>query len=73
MVIETTVDLYDEHEKIHYCSMVSKSFVRGYGGWNVRQILAFSSWLDSFLLTHTSFIGSQRSQGRFLSSSQAQP
>ncbi|GAN03398.1 peroxisomal multifunctional enzyme [Mucor ambiguus] len=34
MVIETTVDLYDEHEKIHYCSMVSKSFVRGYGGWN---------------------------------------
>ncbi|KAI9481352.1 MAG: HotDog domain-containing protein [Benjaminiella poitrasii] len=34
MVIETTVDLYDEHEKVKYCSMVSKSFVRGYGGWN---------------------------------------
>lgn len=35
MVIETTVELYDEQEKIKYCSMVSKSFVRGYGGWNV--------------------------------------
>ncbi|CAO3607849.1 unnamed protein product [Mucor hiemalis] len=34
MVIETTVELYDEQEKIKYCSMVSKSFVRGYGGWN---------------------------------------
>ncbi|KAI8876743.1 Thioesterase/thiol ester dehydrase-isomerase [Backusella circina FSU 941] len=34
MVIETTVDLYDEQDKVHYCTMVSKSFVRGYGGWN---------------------------------------
>lgn len=34
MVIETTIDLFDEQEKIKYCSMVSKSFVRGYGGWN---------------------------------------
>ncbi|RCI02786.1 hypothetical protein CU098_000309, partial [Rhizopus stolonifer] len=34
MVIETTIDLYDEQEKVHYCRMVSKSFVRGYGGWN---------------------------------------
>ncbi|KAI7869591.1 HotDog domain-containing protein [Mucor mucedo] len=34
MVIETTVDLYDEQEKTKYCSMVSKSFVRGYGGWD---------------------------------------
>lgn len=37
MVIETTVEVYDEQEKIKYCSMVSKSFVRGYGGWNVRK------------------------------------
>lgn len=35
MVIETTIDLYDEADKVQYCSMVSKSFVRGYGGWNV--------------------------------------
>ncbi|KAI7897666.1 HotDog domain-containing protein [Cokeromyces recurvatus] len=34
MVIEMTVDIYDEQEKVKYCSMVSKSFVRGYGGWN---------------------------------------
>ncbi|CAO3591799.1 unnamed protein product [Absidia cylindrospora] len=34
MVIETTVDLYGEQDKKHYCSLVSKSFVRGYGGWN---------------------------------------
>lgn len=37
MVIETTVELYDEQEKVKYCSMVSKSFVRGYGGWNVSE------------------------------------
>jgi hypothetical protein len=35
MIIETAIDIYDEQEKIHYCRMVSKSFVRGYGGWNV--------------------------------------
>ncbi|KAG2227769.1 hypothetical protein INT45_002007 [Circinella minor] len=33
MVIETAMDLYDQN-KVHYCTMVSKSFVRGYGGWN---------------------------------------
>lgn len=32
MVIETTIDLYAN--KVHYSRMVSKSFVRGYGGWN---------------------------------------
>ncbi|KAI9248092.1 HotDog domain-containing protein [Sporodiniella umbellata] len=32
MVIETTLDLYSG--KTHYCRMISKSFVRGYGGWN---------------------------------------
>jgi hypothetical protein len=39
MVIESTMDVYDEQEKTHYCSMVSKSFVRGYGGWNVRTFI----------------------------------
>ncbi|KAI8072579.1 HotDog domain-containing protein [Gongronella butleri] len=34
MVIEQTVDLYGEQDKKHYCRMVGKSFVRGYGGWN---------------------------------------
>ncbi|KAI8967447.1 MaoC like domain-containing protein [Mycotypha africana] len=34
MVIEMTIDLYDEQDKVQYCSMVSKSFVRGYGGWS---------------------------------------
>ncbi|GAA5804675.1 hypothetical protein HPULCUR_010178 [Helicostylum pulchrum] len=34
MVIETQIDLYDEQSNVKYCSMVSKSFVRGYGGWN---------------------------------------
>jgi hypothetical protein len=42
MVIETTIDLFDEQEKTKYCSMVSKSFVRGYGGWNVS--IFFFSW-----------------------------
>jgi hypothetical protein len=45
MVIETTVDLYDEQDKVHYCTMVSKSFVRGYGGWNVS--------LKQFFLPHS--------------------
>lgn len=35
MVIETTIDILDEQDKVHYSRMVSKSFVRGYGGWNV--------------------------------------
>ncbi|KAF7730069.1 hypothetical protein EC973_003014 [Apophysomyces ossiformis] len=34
MVIESTVDFYGETDNVHYCRMVSKSFVRGYGGWN---------------------------------------
>ncbi|ORY99229.1 HotDog domain-containing protein [Syncephalastrum racemosum] len=34
MVIEMTMDLIGEHDSQHYCRMVSKSFVRGYGGWN---------------------------------------
>ncbi|CEI93651.1 hypothetical protein RMCBS344292_07882 [Rhizopus microsporus] len=34
MVIETTIDILDEQDKVHYSRMVSKSFVRGYGGWN---------------------------------------
>ncbi|KAI9250169.1 HotDog domain-containing protein [Phascolomyces articulosus] len=34
MVIEGTIDLYGAEDNVHYCTMVSKSFVRGYGGWN---------------------------------------
>ncbi|KAI8976564.1 HotDog domain-containing protein [Pilobolus umbonatus] len=34
MVIESTIELFDEQKKTLYCTMVSKSFVRGYGGWN---------------------------------------
>ncbi|KAI8379346.1 HotDog domain-containing protein [Radiomyces spectabilis] len=34
MVIETTIDLYGVQDNVHYTRMVSKSFVRGYGGWN---------------------------------------
>ncbi|EIE77047.1 hypothetical protein RO3G_01751 [Rhizopus delemar RA 99-880] len=34
MVIETALDLFDEQDKVHYCRMVSSTFVRGYGGWN---------------------------------------
>ncbi|KAI9304394.1 HotDog domain-containing protein [Cunninghamella echinulata] len=34
MVIETSIDIYGEQDKKHYCKLVSKSFVRGYGGWN---------------------------------------
>ncbi|CAO3621387.1 unnamed protein product [Cunninghamella blakesleeana] len=34
MVIETSIDVYGEQDKKHYCKLVSKSFVRGYGGWN---------------------------------------
>ncbi|KAI9491721.1 MaoC like domain-containing protein [Zychaea mexicana] len=34
MVIEGTMDLYGAEDNVHYCTMVSKSFVRGYGGWN---------------------------------------
>lgn len=48
MVIETTVDLYDEQENVKYCSMTSKSFVRGYGGWNVS--FFFHSKKKSFYL-----------------------
>ncbi|KAI7863650.1 HotDog domain-containing protein [Spinellus fusiger] len=34
MVIETTYDIYGEKNNLHYARLVSKSFVRGYGGWN---------------------------------------
>lgn len=34
MVIETTMDLVG-NDGTKYCTMVSKSFVRGYGGWGV--------------------------------------
>ncbi|KAI8342588.1 HotDog domain-containing protein [Chlamydoabsidia padenii] len=33
MVIASSVDLYGEHNNVHYCRMDSKMFVRGYGGW----------------------------------------
>jgi hypothetical protein len=35
MVIEQTVDIYGEQDKKLYSRLVGKSFVRGYGGWNV--------------------------------------
>ncbi|KAI8368121.1 HotDog domain-containing protein [Radiomyces spectabilis] len=34
MVIESVVDLYGDTDGLHYCSMGTKMFVRGYGGWN---------------------------------------
>lgn len=43
MVIEATMDLYGENDGEHYCRMVSKSFVRGYGGWGVRCLQIFCS------------------------------
>lgn len=48
MVIETTIDLFDEQEKTKYCSMVSKSFVRGYGGWNVGYLAIIQSVFCAF-------------------------
>ncbi|KAL0082647.1 HotDog domain-containing protein [Phycomyces blakesleeanus] len=34
MVVETTMDIYGEKDNVHYCRMLTKSFVRGYGGWD---------------------------------------
>lgn len=39
MVIETTMDLVG-NDGTKYCTMVSKSFVRGYGGWGVSIAIA---------------------------------
>ncbi|KAI7877366.1 Thioesterase/thiol ester dehydrase-isomerase [Lichtheimia hyalospora FSU 10163] len=34
MVIHTVVDLYGEKDNVHYYSMGSQMFIRGYGGWD---------------------------------------
>ncbi|KAI8071795.1 HotDog domain-containing protein [Gongronella butleri] len=34
MVIESALDLFGENDNVHYCRMISKMFVVGYGGWN---------------------------------------
>lgn len=63
MVIEVTIDLYDEQEKVHYCRMVSKSFVRGYGGWNVsvkfKPKLRDINWNKGLQKLHCYKIGTQ--------------
>ncbi|KAI9319001.1 HotDog domain-containing protein [Dichotomocladium elegans] len=34
MVLHSAVDIYGEKDNVHYCSMDSHMFIRGYGGWN---------------------------------------
>ncbi|KAG2228589.1 HotDog domain-containing protein [Thamnidium elegans] len=34
MVVHSAVDIYGEHDNVHYSRLDTKMFVRGYGGWN---------------------------------------
>lgn len=65
MVIETALDLFDEQDKVHYCRMISSTFVRGYGGWNVRKKKRKEK------NTNIHILGTERTQGYFISSSSA--
>jgi hypothetical protein len=35
MLIDSAIDLYGEEDNVHYTRMITRMFVRGYGGWNV--------------------------------------
>lgn len=67
MVIETTMDLYGEKDGVHYCRMVSKTFVRGYGGWGVSGI-DYSTQSDR-RLTALAYTGTQGTKGSNLCTS----